>query len=465
MPEFHIPESRAKAAQRRKLSKVLAFVKRAQSIRLNTGCTIMPIPTTNKNMIAIAGSVANASNLIKFMCEIGLISIESDKYRFNSRRAGGNFSKKYRYYYENEVRLIEYCKQEGIKEHLTKNCQKKNEEALPAYLMISPENIAFSSRVRLVKPKNVSVAGFEENLTRCLYREYPDLERYQKLADEINETYYTEYPELAIRFVPHLTWDKTKMYIKKIGIRATNQCVSASDTTTHDDNLHRIAEKSYIKGLHYDPTKEIIITNGGMGALSLLFLVLLNEGDEILIQDPQWLNYVAQVKYCNGTAVRVPTDIAHNFEMQGETIENLISPRTKAIMINTPNNPTGCVMSEDSLYRIAEIAVKHDLLVISDDVYNTLIYDGAAAPLIAAFPHMRERTVIVNSFSKSFAMTGWRIGFVAGPAEIVDRMTKCQENFNACANSVGQYACAVALDHPELSDMICKHSRIGAVCF
>lgn len=217
-----------------------------------------------------------------------------------------------------------------------------------------------------------------------------------------------------------------------------------------------IAEKSYIKGLHYDPTKEIIITNGGMGALSLLFLVLLNEGDEILIQDPQWLNYVAQVKYCNGTAVRVPTDIAHNFEMQGETIENLISPRTKAIMINTPNNPTGCVMSEDSLYRIAEIAVKHDLLVISDDVYNTLIYDGAAAPLIAAFPHMRERTVIVNSFSKSFAMTGWRIGFVAGPAEIVDRMTKCQENFNACANSVGQYACAVALDHPELSDMICK---------
>lgn len=104
--------------------------------------------------------LAVQSNLIKFMCEIGLISIESDKYRFNSRRAGGNFSKKYRYYYENEVRLIEYCKQEGIKEHLTKNCQKKNEEALPAYLMISPENIAFSSRVRLVKPKNVSVAGF-----------------------------------------------------------------------------------------------------------------------------------------------------------------------------------------------------------------------------------------------------------------------------------------------------------------
>ena len=217
-----------------------------------------------------------------------------------------------------------------------------------------------------------------------------------------------------------------------------------------------IAEKSYIKDLHYDPEKEIIITNGGMGALSLLFLVLLNEGDEILIQDPQWLNYVAQVQYCNGSVVRVPTDSDHNFEMQGETIESLITPRAKAIMINTPNNPTGCVMSEKALRTISELAIKHDLLVISDDVYNMLLYDGVTAPSIANLPHMRERTVIVNSFSKSFAMTGWRIGFVAAPAEIVDRMTKCQENFSACANSIGQYACAIALDHPELSDAICK---------
>ena len=211
-----------------------------------------------------------------------------------------------------------------------------------------------------------------------------------------------------------------------------------------------IAEKSYLKDLHYDPKTEIIITNGGMGALSLLFLVLLNKGDEILIQDPQWLNYVAQVAYCDGTAVRVPTDLAHNFEMQPETIEKLITPHTKALMINTPNNPTGSVMTRETMAKIAELAVKHDLLVISDDVYNTLLYAGEEAPCIAAFPGMKERTVIVNSFSKSYAMTGWRIGFVAAPAEIVDRMTKCQENFNACANAPGQYAATVALDHPEL---------------
>ena len=211
-----------------------------------------------------------------------------------------------------------------------------------------------------------------------------------------------------------------------------------------------IAEKSYLKDLHYDPKTEIIITNGGMGALSLLFLVLLNKGDEILIQDPQWLNYVAQVAYCDGTAVRVPTDLAHNFEMQPETIEKLITPHTKALMINTPNNPTGSVMTRETMAKIAELAVKHDLLVISDDVYNTLLYAGEEAPCIASFPGMKERTVIVNSFSKSYAMTGWRIGFVAAPAEIVDRMTKCQENFNACPNAIGQYAAVAALDHPEL---------------
>lgn len=216
-----------------------------------------------------------------------------------------------------------------------------------------------------------------------------------------------------------------------------------------------IAEKSYLKDLQYDPATEIIITNGGMGALSLLFLVILNDGDEILIQDPQWLNYVAQVSYCGGRAVRVPTDMEHNFEMQPEVIEQLITPKTKALMINTPNNPTGSVMSVDTMRKIAELAVKHDLLIISDDVYNTLLYDGVQAPSIASFPGMKERTVVVNSFSKSYAMTGWRVGFVAADRTIVDRMTKCQENFNACVNAPGQYAAIAALDHPELCDELC----------
>lgn len=211
-----------------------------------------------------------------------------------------------------------------------------------------------------------------------------------------------------------------------------------------------IAEKSSVKDLGYDPNTEIIITNGGMGALSLLFLVLLENQDEILIQDPQWLNYVAQVNYCGGKAVRVPTDLAHNFEMQPEVIESLITPKTKALMINSPHNPTGSVMSRETMEKIAEVVKKHDLLVISDEVYNTLLYGDEAFTTIASLPGMKERTVVVNSFSKSYAMTGWRVGYVAAPAHIVDRMTKCQENFNACVNASSQYAAAVALDHPEL---------------
>lgn len=216
-----------------------------------------------------------------------------------------------------------------------------------------------------------------------------------------------------------------------------------------------IAEKSTVKEVGYDPETEIIITNGGMGALSLTFLVLLEEGDEILIQDPQWLNYVAQVEYCGGKAVRVPTRPEDNFEMQPEVIESLITPKTKALMINSPNNPTGGVMKKETLERIAEVAKKHDILVISDEAYNTLLYDGETAPTIAGLPGMKERTLVVNTFSKAFAMCGWRIGYVAGPAHIVDRMTKCQENFNACANAPGQYAAAKALDHPELSQELC----------
>ncbi len=211
-----------------------------------------------------------------------------------------------------------------------------------------------------------------------------------------------------------------------------------------------VAEKSVLAEVGYDPATEIIITNGGMGALSLLFLVILNDGDEILIQDPQWLNYVAQVKYCGGVPVRVPTYAKDNFQMLPETIESLITPKTKAIMINSPNNPTGEVATPEQMAAIAEVAKKHDLLVISDEVYCTLLYGEDEYHSIASLPGMKERTAVVNSFSKAYAMCGWRIGYTAAPAPIIDRMVKCQENFNACPNAPGQYAASIALDHPEL---------------
>jgi len=225
-----------------------------------------------------------------------------------------------------------------------------------------------------------------------------------------------------------------------------------------------IADRAGSRGLDYDPIGEIIITNGGMGALSLLMSVILDPGDEVLIQDPQWLNYIAQVRYYGGVDVRVPTFADQNFEMQPDVVEGLVTPRTKALMINTPHNPTGSVTTESTLAKLAEIAIKHDILVITDEVYSTLRYDEAVNRSIAGIGGMEERTVVIDSFSKAYAMTGWRIGYAAGPAKIIDRMTKCQENFNACANAPGQHAALFALGHQELcselKDIFAKRRRI-----
>lgn len=201
----------------------------------------------------------------------------------------------------------------------------------------------------------------------------------------------------------------------------------------------------------YQP-QEIIVTNGGMGGLSTLMLVVLNEGDEVLIQDPQWLNYAAQIRYCGGVPVQVPTTAESGFALKAEDIRKYYHPgKTKALLINSPNNPTGYVMTRQELEEIAALARELDLLVISDEVYGTLLYEDAEALSISELPGMRERTVVVNSFSKSYAMTGWRVGFVAGPEAIVHKMTLLQENFNSCVNAASQMAAVYALEHPELA--------------
>ena len=201
----------------------------------------------------------------------------------------------------------------------------------------------------------------------------------------------------------------------------------------------------------YDPMTEIIVTNGGMGALSLVMLVLLQPGDQVLIQNPQWLNYESQIRFCGGEPVGVPTSKENNLVMTAEDIRKCYVPgKTKALIINSPNNPTGEVVPLEELKKIAELAQELDLLVISDEVYNTLLYEGEKAVSISTLPGMRERTIIINSFSKSYAMTGWRVGFAAAPAPIVAKMTVLQENFNSCVNAAAQMGAIYALEHPEL---------------
>ena len=197
---------------------------------------------------------------------------------------------------------------------------------------------------------------------------------------------------------------------------------------------------------------EIMVTIGAMNALSLLMLVLLEPGDHVMIQNPHWLNYASQIEYCGGVAVKLPTDPETGFALKAETIREYYVPgKSKILLINSPNNPTGHVMTRENLAEIAEVCKELDLLVLSDEVYNTLVYDGAEAVSISTFPGMKERTIVINSLSKAYAMCGWRIGYAAGPAGIIDRMSKMQENFNSGANAAAQYAAVYALEHRELT--------------
>ena len=199
------------------------------------------------------------------------------------------------------------------------------------------------------------------------------------------------------------------------------------------------------RGLHYSPETEIIATAGGMEALLLTMLTLLNPGDAFLLSDPCWTNYSRQIEICSARPVFVPVDAAHDFTFAQEALEKAITPETKGFLVNSPANPTGGIAGRKALEQLAEIAVRHDLYVISDEVYSELLYEGNTFTSIAALPGMKERTIIVNSFSKTYAMTGWRVGYALGPQHIISQMVKLQENVAACVNTAAQYGALAAL--------------------
>lgn len=216
-----------------------------------------------------------------------------------------------------------------------------------------------------------------------------------------------------------------------------------------------ISKNGFIAKDFFDPECEIMVTNGGMGAFALIMQVVLEPGDQVLIQDPQYLNFEKTISYCGGVAVPVPTTFEGGFCMDADEIRRrYVKGKTKMLIVNSPNNPTGEVIPEDKLREIAKVAVELDLLVLSDEVYGMLLYDGAKPLSISQYPGMKERTIVVNSFSKAYAMTGWRLGYVAGPRGIIDRMTKVQEYFNSCINTPAQHGAVFALEHPEFVEEI-----------
>ncbi len=216
-----------------------------------------------------------------------------------------------------------------------------------------------------------------------------------------------------------------------------------------------LAKNGFIAKDLFNPETEIMVTNGGMGAFALIMQCILSFGDQVLIQDPQYLNFKQTIELCGGVAVPVPTTFESNFCMQPEDIrKKFVKGKTKMLIINSPNNPTGEVIPKEKLQEIAKVACELDLLVISDEVYGSLIYDDAEKCSIATFPGMKERTIVVGSFSKAYAMTGWRIGYLAGPEGIIKQMVKYQEYFNSCINTPAQWGATFALEHPEFIEEV-----------
>ncbi len=196
-------------------------------------------------------------------------------------------------------------------------------------------------------------------------------------------------------------------------------------------------------GLEYDP-KNILITVGGSEAIDLALRACVEQGDEILIPDPAYVSYAPLVSMSDGTPVAVECREEDNFVLKPDLLEKAITPKTKALILTYPNNPTGAIMTEEELKAIADVVIRHDLLVITDEIYAELTY-GKKHASIAALPGMKERTVYIGGFSKAFAMTGWRLGFACGPTEIDNAMFKIHQYGMLCAPIMSQYAAIEAL--------------------
>lgn len=197
--------------------------------------------------------------------------------------------------------------------------------------------------------------------------------------------------------------------------------------------------------LEYDPKKEILVTVGASEGIDLALRALTCPGDEVLVPEPSYVSYAPGVIFAGGVPVPIRTSAENGFELTPEQLEGAVTPRTKALILPYPNNPTGGIMRREALRLLREVIIRHDIVVISDEVYGELCYGEERRASIAALPDMRERTIVINGFSKAFAMTGWRMGYVCAPAAFCDTMCKIHQYTIMCAPRQGQVAAEQAL--------------------
>ena len=212
------------------------------------------------------------------------------------------------------------------------------------------------------------------------------------------------------------------------------------------DLREKICEKlRFDNGLDYTPA-EVIVSNGAKQSLFIAFSAILNPGDEVLIPSPCWLSYPEIVRMAGGTPVLVHGCEENNFVVTADMLRPYVTEHTKALMLNSPNNPNGCIWSREELQGIADLAVECGFYVVSDEIYEKLIYDDEKHVSIASLgDQIKKQSIVINGVSKTYAMTGWRIGYAAGPKNVIKAMTSFQSHATSNANSIAQYAAATAL--------------------
>lgn len=213
-------------------------------------------------------------------------------------------------------------------------------------------------------------------------------------------------------------------------------------------------------GIDYKAT-EVLVTAGLSEAVFAVLATILDEGDELLVPDPVWINYINVPRLLNAVPVAYELSEENGYQLDLHEIESKITDKTRAIVIVTPNNPTGGVLSRETLEGLADIVTRHDLMVISDEVYERLIYDGEKHISIASLPGMKERTFTMNGMSKAYSMTGWRLGYVAAPEAYIPTLNKFHQHNTTCAVSFGQAAAVVALrdEGDEVAEMVKEYQR------
>lgn len=211
----------------------------------------------------------------------------------------------------------------------------------------------------------------------------------------------------------------------------------------------RIEISNYQKrhqGIEYDPMKEVIVTVGGSEAIDIGLRAMINPGDEVIIPQPSYVSYEPCAYLAGAKSVIINLKPENEFRLTPEELKNAITDKTKVLILPYPNNPTGAIMEQDDLEAIAKIIIEKDIFVMSDEIYSALTYKGKHVS-IASIPGMKERTILINGFSKSYAMTGWRLGYACGPKAIIEQMTKIHQYAIMCAPTISQYAAVEALKH------------------